>query len=193
MAEKQRQRRLHVDPKRGTLYDRNGAPLAVSVEVPSVSADVVEMLRGIDGEPEKEARLHDAALRIGRALSLDADEVFAKLAPKHRFVWIKRRIDAAEADAIRALGDPKKQALPIRGLSIEGEGHRYYPGRELAGPLLGFVSPDGEGKDGVELAEDGDLRGKVEAVQGLRDRSGRLLFEGASDERARGRRCCAYR
>jgi cell division protein FtsI (penicillin-binding protein 3) len=74
---------------------------------------------------------------------------------------------------------------PVRGLSIEGEGHRYYPGRELAGPVLGFVAPDGLGKDGLELAMDDELRGHVEEVKGLRDRSGRLIFsEGVTDESA---------
>ena len=37
---------------------------------------------------------------------------------------------------------------PIRGIAIEGEGHRYYPGRELLGAVIGFVAPDGQGKDG---------------------------------------------
>jgi len=184
MAEKQRLRRLHIEPKRGTVYDRNGTPLAVSVEVPSVSADVVEMLRADGSHAEQDAKLHDAADRIARGLSLDAHEVYDKLAARHRFVWIKRRITSAEADFVRDLSDAKKTQTPIRGLSIEGEGHRYYPGRELAGPLLGFVAPDGQGKDGLELAYDEDLRGKVEDVRGLRDRSGRLIFEGDSDERA---------
>ena len=61
---------------------------------------------------------------------------------------------------MRDLGDAKKQARPIHGLAIEGEGHRYYPGRELAGSVLGFVAPDGQGKDGLELALDEELRGK---------------------------------
>jgi cell division protein FtsI (penicillin-binding protein 3) len=184
MAEKQRQRRLHVLPKRGTIYDRNGTPLAVSIEVPSVSADVVEMLRGVDGAAAQESTLRDAAVRLGQALSLDASEVLAKLIPRHRFVWLKRRVSGDEAVAVRSLGDGGKQARPIRGLAIEGEGHRYYPGRELAGPVLGFVAPDGQGKDGIELSLDEDLRGKVEEVRGLRDRSGRLIFEGGGDERA---------
>jgi cell division protein FtsL len=184
IAEKQRQRRLHIEPKRGTIYDRNHTPLAVSIDVPSVSADVGEMLRGVEGAAEQDAKLHDAVDRLSKALSLEPVELYARLALRHRFVWVKRRITAAEADAVRDLGDPKKQALALRGLAIEGEGHRYYPGRELAGPLLGFVAPDGQGKDGMELAVDDDLRGKIGEAHGLRDRSGRLIFEGQSDERS---------
>ena len=182
MAEKQRQRRLHVDPKRGTIYDRNGTPLAVSVDVPSVSADIGEMLRGVDGSAQEEAALHDAAARIAHVLSMNDAEVYAKLEPRRRFVWLKRRISGDEATAVRELADAKKQSRPLRGLAIEAEGHRYYPGREVAGSLLGFVSPDGQGREGVELALDEDLRGKVEDVRGLRDRSGRLIFDDAAAE-----------
>jgi cell division protein FtsI (penicillin-binding protein 3) len=185
VAEKQRQRRLHVEPKRGTIYDRNGTALAVSVEVPSVSADVVEMLRGAESPRAQAEVLKDAATRIARALNLDANELHAKLEQRKRFVWLKRRVTGDETALVRDLGDPKKQVVPVRGLTVEGEGHRYYPGRELAGPVLGFVAPDGEGKDGLELAFDEELRGHVEEVKGLRDRSGRLLFsEGSNDERA---------
>jgi cell division protein FtsI (penicillin-binding protein 3) len=184
MAEKQRQRRLHLEPKRGTIYDRNGTPLAVSVDVPSVSVDVAEMLRGVEGKAAQEAALRDAAVRLAKALSMSTDEVYGKLEARHRFAWIKRRITGDEAAMVRDLGDAKLQGRPIRGVSIEGEGHRYYPGRELAGAVLGFVAPDGLGKDGLELALDEDLHGKVEDVRGLRDRSGRLVFEGASESHA---------
>src|SRR5439155_16752903 len=138
-AERQRQRRLHVEPKRGTVYDRNGTALAVSIEVPSVSADALEMVRGVEGAEAQGATLRDAAVRLATGLGLDANELYDKLATKRRFVWIKRRISSEETEFVRAQGDAKKQLRPIRGLTIEGEGHRYYPGRELAGPLLGFV------------------------------------------------------
>ena len=184
-AENQRQRRLHVEPKRGTVYDRNGTSLAVSVEVPSVSADVVELLRGTDPKADREATLREASARIGKILAIDANEIYDKLAQKKRFVWLKRRISSEEAVALRELSDPKKTPHPVKGLTIDGEGHRYYPGRELGGPVLGFVAPDGFGKDGLELAFDEELRGHVEEIKGVRDRTGRLIFsEGTTDESA---------
>jgi cell division protein FtsI (penicillin-binding protein 3) len=183
LAERQRQRRLHITPKRGTVYDRNGTPLAESVEVPSVSIDTVELLRGIE-EKYIPMRIQQFSERIAQALSLPADDVAEKLSRRRRFAWLKRRISEAEVAAVRALSD-RAQRYPVRGLTIEGEGHRFYPNRELAGPLLGFVSPDGEGKEGIELSLEHELRGNAAEVRGLRDRSGRLLFaEGIEDDQA---------
>ncbi len=184
-AEKQRQRRLHVEPKRGTITDRNGTALAVSVEVPSISVDVVEMLHGIDGPAAQGDALEDAAMRLSAALTLDRAQTREKLFTKRRFIWLKRRVTGDEVTAVRDLGDAKRQSRPVHGINIEGEGHRYYPGRELLGPVIGFVAPDGQGKDGLELSLDEELKGRVEEVRGLRDRSGRLVFsDGNESEQA---------
>lgn len=185
LAETQRQRRLHVAPKRGGVYDRNGSALAVSVEVPSVSMDAVELLRGVPSQ-QVPVVARDAANRIAAVLGIDAAQVERRILAKRRFAWLKRQISADEADKIRALsGDDPAGAPRIRGLVVEGEGRRYYPRRELAGPLLGFVAPDGEGKDGLEYALNDDLKGSAEQLKGLRDRSGRLLFsDGIEDDRA---------
>lgn len=184
LAEKQRQRRLNIVPKRGTIYDRNGSALAVSVEVPSVSLDALELLRGVP-EAQQAQVARDAANRIAAALDLSPATVEKKIHRRRRFTWLKRRISSQEAEAIRKLSDRKLGKQRVRGLVVEGEGRRYYPRRELAGPLLGFVSPDGHGKDGVELSLDSELVGHVEQLKGLRDRSGRLLFaDGVQDTQA---------
>ncbi len=184
IAERQRQRRLHVTPKRGTLYDRNGSALAVSVDVPGVSFDAVELLRSV---PPQRVPLvaRDAANRIGQALGIDSAEVERKILRKRRFSWLKHYATPEEAERVRLLSDPAVSDNAIPGLVIEGEGRRYYPRRELAASLLGFVSPDGEGKDGLELSLNGELEGHLEQLRGLRDRSGRLLFsDGIQDEQA---------
>lgn len=184
LAEMQRQRRLHVTPKRGTIYDRAGGALAVSVEVPSVSLDAVELLRGVS--PTRiPVVARNAANRIAAVLGLEPAQVERKILAKRRFAWLKRQITADEAERIRALGSGAAGEEPLRGLAVEGEGRRYFPRRELAGPLLGFVAPDGEGKDGLEYALDAELKGQIEQLSGLRDRSGRLVFsEGIADEQA---------
>ena len=183
MAEKQRQRRLHVEPKRGTIYDRNGTPLAVSVEVPER-----QRRHRRDASRHRRQAAQDAAqgaaLRLGQALSYRSREMLPKLEPRHRFVWIKRRISSDEADAMRDLGDPKKQLAPHPRPVARGRRASLLPGPRARGPAARLRPPDGQGKDGLELALDEDLRGRVEDVKGLRDRTGRLIFEGANDARA---------
>ncbi len=185
LAERQRQRRLRIVPKRGTIYDRNGLALAVSVEVPSVSLDSYDLLRTVPA-PQIPVVARDAANRIAAVLELDPADVERKILSKRRFSWLKRQISAEEAARLRELASRKVMGdRRVRGLVVEGEGRRYYPRRTVAGPLLGFVAPDGEGKDGIELSLDHDLKGHVEQLRGLRDRSGRLLFaDGMHDDQA---------
>jgi len=185
LAEKQRQRRLRVIPKRGTIYDRNGSALAVSVEVPSVSLDAVELLRGV---PPQRVPLvaRDAANRIAKVLELDPAVVERKILAKRRFSWLKRRINGTEAEQLRRLSSEEESgAAVIHGLRIDGEAKRFYPRRELAAPLVGFVAPDGQGKEGLEYSLNSELTGHIEQLRGLRDRSGRLIFaEGIADDQA---------
>jgi cell division protein FtsI (penicillin-binding protein 3) len=185
LADQQRLRRVRIVPKRGTVYDRNGSAVAVSVEVPSVSLDAIELLRGVAPQ-QIPVVARGAANRIAQVLAIDPAVVEKKILGKRRFAWLKRQISAKEADDIRALSSPKVQGdRVVRGLVVEGEGRRYYPRRELAGPLLGFVAPDGEGKDGLEFGMNNELRGHIEQLRGLRDRAGRLLFaDGVQDEQA---------
>jgi cell division protein FtsI (penicillin-binding protein 3) len=182
VAEKQRQRRLRLVPKRGSVYDRNGSPLAISVDVPSVSLDSIELLRGVASQ-EIPVVARAAAERIAQALDVDAAEVEKKILRRRRFAWLKRRITLDEAEKLNDLSMPPSGGEAIRGLLVEAEGHRYYPQRSLGGSLMGFVAPDGLGKDGLELSLEAELGGHRELLRGLRDRSGRLLFmDGIQDE-----------
>jgi cell division protein FtsI (penicillin-binding protein 3) len=183
IAERQRQKRLKVMPMRGSILDRNGEPLAVSLDVPSAAINVAEMIRGMP-EPRALATIELAAQRISSALSLPHAEVAQRLKSRRRFLWLKRRLSQQEAEALKQLADPRNPNA-IKGLMIEGEGHRFYPGREALWGLVGYVSPDGVGIDGLERSLDDELRGDPSRITALRDRKGTVLFgDGIEDERA---------
>lgn len=183
LAEEQRQRRLSVRPKRGMIYDRNGSALAASVEVPTISLDAKELLRGVEATAIPQVA-RQAAGRIAEALGLDEAQVERKILARRRWTWLRRRASAEQVEAVRLLSTGA-EGERIRGLLVEGEPMRFYPRRELAGPLLGFVSPDGKGRDGLEYALNEQLEGHADQLRGLRDRAGRLIFpDGIEDERA---------
>jgi cell division protein FtsI (penicillin-binding protein 3) len=170
MAEEQYLRDIRLSPKRGTIFDRHGAELAVSVEVDSVWANPRE-LRAEGLDPAR------AADRLATVLPIDRERITTRLSSDRYFVWIERRITPQQAAAVRS--------LEIPGVHMEQEARRYYPNRELAAHLLGFANIDGEGIEGLELSYEEHLRGSVRAVPAIRDRRGRVVFsEQLLDDRA---------
>ncbi len=170
MAEEQYLRDIRLAPKRGTIYDRNGAELAVSVDSDSVWANPRALKRG-QVDPAR------AAARLGRLLEVDPGVIARRLASNRHFVWIKRRVSPRQAAAVIALRIP--------GVSLLPEARRFYPNRELAAHLLGYVDIDGKGIAGLELKLNDRLRGSSEAVPAIHDSRGSVVFsEHLLDDRA---------
>ena len=142
---------------RGPIVDRNGMPLALTVEVDSVFANPSEVK-----DPE------GTALRLAPLLGMDVRQLALKLRRSGRFVWLKRLVPPGEAQAVRALA--------LAGVQTTREPQRFYPGRRLAGHLVGFVGYDSRGLDGLEHEYDGVLRSEPRVLRGVRDARGRLVF-----------------
>jgi cell division protein FtsI (penicillin-binding protein 3) len=161
MAEDQHLRHLRVSPRRGAIYDRHGAELAVSVDVESVYANP-RRLKAMEQDPQTVAR------RIAKVLDVDREQLAKRLGSDRYFVWIERRVSPNEATRIRELDIP--------GVELTSEARRYYPNRHLAAHLLGFADIDGRGIEGIELAYEDRLRGLDRRVEAIRDRRGHVVF-----------------
>lgn len=170
MAEEQYFRDIHLAPKRGSVFDRSGAELAISVDVDSVYANP-KQLRAAGLQPEAVAR------QLAELLGVDGETIAARLSADRHFAWVKRRVSPREGKAVSLLGLP--------GVELAREPRRYYPSRELAAHVLGFANIDGEGVEGIEKMLDARLKGSAERVPALRDRRGVVVYsEQLVDERA---------
>ena len=176
-----------MTPKRGTLYDRNGSALAVSVEVPSVSLDAVELLRAVPPQ-HVPVVARDAANRIGQALGIDPARRRAKDPEEAPLLWLKHYATPDETEQVRQLSDPTRATPPFPASSWRARAAATTRAASSPARMLGFVSPDGDGKDGLELSLNAELEGHVEQLAGLRDRSGRLAVLRRHRGRAGARR-----
>ena len=161
MAEEQYLRQIQLAPKRGTIFDRHGAELAVSVDADSVWANP-RVLAAADVDPRM------ATTRIATVLEIDEARIATRLSSDRYFVWIDRHVTPQQALAVRALDLP--------GVHITTEARRYYPNRELAAHVLGFANIDGTGIEGIELSMEERLRGADATVEAIRDRRGTTVF-----------------
>ena len=140
-AQHQQQRTIDVAPKRGIIYDRAGHGLAMSVQVDSVF-----------GVPTEIPDLATTVSLISRITKSDPRELLAKCKASRSFCWLARKADVETAGRIRSLN--------LRGIYFQKESKRYYPKRELAAQILGYVGMDDEGLSGIEREYDDQLRGK---------------------------------
>ena len=145
---RQSERTINLDPRRGPILDRNGHELAVSVDAESIYA-----------VPQDVADPEHTAAGLARALGLDAagrKEVLGQLQRNRAFAWVKRKVDPATAREVRE--------LQLDGIGFLTENRRYYPKRELASQVLGYVGTDNVGMSGIEYAFDEAIRGRGQKV-----------------------------
>lgn len=139
-ALRQQQHIINIVPRRGVIYDRQQRELAISVDVDSLSAWCGQIK-----DPEA------VASTLAPLLRMDRREIAGKLTSTRGFVWLKRKLEKPEADAVRVLN--------IKGLEFIRESQRIYPKRELAAQVLGYVGLDNEGLGGLEYFYDGKVKG----------------------------------
>ncbi len=164
LADRQQQRTVSLAAPRGTIFDRNGKPLAISVPVDSVCINPLRV-------PDRRV----AAQLLARVLSgVDAKELLTKmdgavdeyrrLGKKARgvgFLWVKRKITPEESDAVRS--------LKLDWIEFRQESQRFYPDAALASHVLGSVDFEERGNSGIEQKLDSDLRGRAGSAQVVAD------------------------
>lgn len=153
-AEKQHQRIVPLTPARGTIMDRNGTPLAVSVEMESCYAEA----RHID---DKEG----TAAVLAQMLALPPQEISKKLNSAKNFVWIARRLTPEVALRVKN--------MKLKGIGFAKENKRFYPNLEVAAHVLGFTGKDPNGLEGIELKYDGTILGNTGYMITEKDNIGR--------------------
>jgi len=145
---RQSERTLNLDPRRGPILDRQGRPLAVSVDAESLYA-----------VPQDVADPHQTTAALALALGLDPAgrrELAVQLQKSRAFVWIKRKVDPATAQRVRD--------LQLEGVGFLTEHRRYYPQRELMAHVLGYVGLDNTGMSGIEYALEDEIKGRAAKV-----------------------------
>lgn len=125
---------------RGSVVDRDGDPLAYTVEASRVTADPT-----LVADPAR------TALALTTLLDVPVSELTELLSEEGRYVVLASRVPPETVDAIEELG--------LGGVFSEDDPVRLYPGGSVAGQVVGFVGRDGEGLAGIEQTFDEQLAG----------------------------------
>ncbi len=158
-AERQQQRVVTLEAKRGTIFDKQKRELAVSLEVESVY--------GVPSDIENPRHM---ARQLSRILREDPKTLERRLTSGKHFVWISRKVGPGRAAKVKDLGS--------RDVGFRFESRRFYPKKALAGTVLGFTSMDNKGLEGLERTYDKELRGVDGWVLAEKDAVGRTVFPG---------------
>lgn len=128
---------VEIPTYRGSIKDRNGNDLAVSIPTVSIFAF-----------PRYVQNKEDLARRLSAALNLPEQDILKKLNAEKKFVWLARRIKKELLPYIRSV---IMDTQNTRAVGIQEDFSRFYPNGHLASNLLGFVGDDGRGLEGLEF------------------------------------------
>lgn len=154
-AQRQQQRLFEISPERGSIYDRKGRELAVSIPMDSCFADPAEI---------KDAGM--VARLLAPILNSPAEELETKINAAKTPVRLARKLSPETVKRI--------QDMNLSGVFFQKENRRVYPQHELAAHVIGFVDVDEKGIGGIEQSFDKQIRGRPGRVMVMADGRRRL-------------------
>jgi len=162
-ADQRSLRTVTLPTSRGTLLDRNGEALALSVPSRDVIADPQRVLESNpDFTSAKWAYL-------AAALNTRPEELAAQITanPKRRFLYLGRKVELGIAKDIKE--------LKLKGISEVYDDSRFYPMSEASAPLIGIVGADNVGLNGLEKGFDKVLQGEPGKEVYRQDAAGNII------------------
>ncbi len=153
---------VELQPKRGTIFDRNMRVLAVNLNRISIYANPREIK-----DKAKAVKI------ISAVLGLSGDFVTERLARDKGFIWIKRKVMNKEAAALKKFN--------IKGIGFVDESKRFYPNADSACHLIGSVNIDNKGQEGLEALYDSSLKGQEGFLVATQDAKRKLLHSYEED------------
>ena len=149
-AQHQQQRIFEISPKRGTIYDRKGRELAVSLPMDSVFGDPAEITdAGMVGN------------LLSRILNVPAEDLETKIREARTPVRLAKKLSPEIVQRI--------QGMNLKGVFFLKESRRVYPQRQLAAHVLGFTDVDEKGIGGIEYSFDKIIRGRPGKMMVMED------------------------
>ena len=203
----QQTRSTVITASRGTIYDRNGHPLAVSATAENVFVDPKGLQQYLEEQAEQgNTEVLDAeyiARGLSRILEVDEETILEKMEKtSSAYEIVKKRVDQEVADEVRKfingeiddegnqlttvnddgetvlISDPDKSPVRVHGVYMEPDSKRYYPNGTLAANVLGFVNNDNVGGVGLEAKYDSVLQGTAGLTITARDNNGNdMLYQ----------------
>ena len=162
-ADQRSLRTVTLPTNRGTLLDRNGEALALSVPSRDIIADPKVVLEANpDFTDEKWTYL-------ANALELRPEEIASQITanPHRRFLYLGRKIELSIAKNI--------SQLHLSGISSSYDDSRFYPMSEATAPLIGIVGADSVGLSGLEKSFDKLLQGTPGVEKYRKDAKGNII------------------
>lgn len=156
-----------IRPVRGKIYDRHGEALAYDAPAYTVVATLSKK------DPNHIEDPKEVAEALSPVLDTSTDILYKQLNKDAYQVELRQggwKVDAEKAKAI--------EALELKGIHLMEETRRFYPNKELAAHLLGYVDLEGKAKMGLELSMDEWLRGKEGKNRFVKDARGIPLPNG---------------
>jgi len=154
LSERQHHRTIPITPARGGIFDRTGAPLAVSLDMDSLYA-----------EPKRINDPAGIAALLAPIVQIPQQELQKKLSSERSFTWLARQLTPEITTRIKLMKLP--------GIGFVKESKRFYPNFEVAAHVLGFTGLDPEGLEGIERRYDATIMGSTGYLMTERDALGR--------------------